>query len=79
MKTRWCIESGPDNSHLFDCAWRDTLREAREYVKNLPLTPGGQLRPYKITRYRYESVSRQWERIVDVSVVESAYMMPAPH
>jgi len=53
MKTLWFVSSGPDNSHLWDCQVFQRLKDAKKYAKNLPLTPTGDNRPFKIKKIRY--------------------------
>lgn len=70
MIVKWCVESGPNKSHLWDCAWRDTLQEARKSLEHLPPGQDGKARPYRIIRYRYQHVSKIFDRLIDVKVVE---------
>lgn len=47
----WCVLSGPDESHLHDVAWFSRLKDAKYYADILPVTPAGNVRPYKIERH----------------------------
>ena len=53
MKIIWFVESGPDGSHLFETRVFYRLKDAKEFVKNLPPTPLGEKRPFKIKRQEF--------------------------
>jgi hypothetical protein len=55
MNVKWCVCSGPDESHLLSSSWFVTLKEAKEYSENLTETPMGKPRPYRILRYEFDS------------------------
>ena len=50
MKVTYFVNYGPNNSHLIDCKSFDKLKDAKYFAENLPLTPLGEKRPYKINR-----------------------------
>ena len=52
QKIMWCVDHGPDRSHLFDVDWFYRLRDARRFASTLIPTPFGP-RPYKITRWEW--------------------------
>lgn len=54
-KIMWCVDHGPDESHLFDTDWFYRLRDARRFVGTLAPTPLGTDRPYKITRWEWRA------------------------
>lgn len=53
MKKLWFVKYGPDASHMWEAKPFDKLKDAREFAKNLPLTPAGFERPFMIERYEY--------------------------
>lgn len=54
-KIKWCVCSGPDESHLLDVAWFARLKDAKEYTKNMPERPTGGSRPFKIEKHVFRS------------------------
>ena len=58
MSNLWFVESGPDGSHLFDVAYFGTLRDAKNFAENLPMTPIGTKRPYRIKKHEYIGYKR---------------------
>lgn len=54
-KIMWCVDHGPDESHLFDTDWFYRLRDARQFVSALAPAPIGAPRAYKITRWEWRA------------------------
>lgn len=52
-KIMWCVDHGPDESHLVDTGWFYRLRDARQFVSALAPAPIGAPRAYKITRWEW--------------------------
>lgn len=52
-KVKWCVSSGPDESHLINVDWFNKLKEAKGFSENLPVTPCGHKRPFKIQRFEF--------------------------
>lgn len=50
-KVMWCVDHGPDESHLLDADWFERLKDARQFVARLRPSNSGRPRPYKITRW----------------------------
>lgn len=53
MHVLWFVMYGPDASHMWEAKPFDRLKDAKKFAKNLPLTPTGGERPFKIERYEY--------------------------
>ncbi len=53
MKILFFVKYGPDSSHMWDAKPFDRLKDAREFAKNLPKTPTGFERKFKIERFEY--------------------------
>ena len=69
-KVIYFVSHGPDRNHLWDSKPFDFLRDAREFARNLPDTPTGEKRPFKIERYRYKECSIYGD-LVDISEVRA--------
>ena len=71
---RWYLQSGPNNSHLQDARWLDTLREARNAIEALPLAPTGEPRPYRLHRVKFSNLTAGWSKIIDSRVIDERVM-----
>jgi len=54
MFCTYSVQSGPDNSHLWDVKHFDRLYKAKEYIQTLPLTVGKE-RPYNLNKLVYRN------------------------
>lgn len=52
-KILWFVKYGPDSSHMWEAKPFDKLKDAIEFVNNLPLSPAGGVRPTMIERHEY--------------------------
>jgi len=55
MFKTYSVESGPNNSHLFNVKHFDRLKDAKDYIQSLPLAPTGEDRPYRLNRNTFAS------------------------
>lgn len=69
-KIMWCVDHGPDESHLIDTDWFERLRDAKEFVSKLKPASGGVSRPYKITKYDWRK-SNVYGTSVSTTLVET--------
>lgn len=70
MKILYFVNHGPDRSHLWDAMSFPRLKDALVYVNNLPVTPTGDPRPYRVERFEY-SGSAIWGDVVRTKVLAS--------
>ena len=69
-KVIYFVKYGPDASHQWDAKPFDRLKDAREFARNLPETPTGGERPFKIERYRYKECNIYGD-LVDITEVRA--------
>lgn len=69
---RWGLESGPDRSHLFEYCEFGRLKDAKAAACDLPSTPNGQPRPYRVWRRVYAKRPGGWEEVAGDRVVIDA-------
>jgi hypothetical protein len=77
MSNLWFVESGPDASHLFDVAYFDKLRDAKNFAENLPMTPTGMKRPYRIKKHEYIGHRRFSNTVTVTQVTHNARLSGA--
>ena len=68
MRILYFVTSGPDASHMWDVKPFNRLKDARRFAHDLPLTPYGHVRPFKIERVAYLQ-DRVYGDIVRISEV----------
>ena len=71
MKVRWLLQSGPNNSHLWDNDFYDRKKDAIAAAENLPLAPDGRARPYVIRRLKYHPVNSVFDKIEETIVIQN--------
>jgi len=52
-KVLWFVNHGPNISHLQDVDVFDRLKDAKEFIKKMPLSPSGIKRSFKVSRHKY--------------------------
>lgn len=68
-KILYFVCSGIDPAHFWDAKPFDRLKDAKEYAQNLPLTPQGLARPYRIERWKYEKANNYWNETASSNIV----------
>jgi len=69
MTIRWCLQSGPNESHLWDYEWFDRKKDAQDAANKLPTGSSGEPRPYRIWRHEYKSLPGGWQKDITRHVV----------
>lgn len=76
-KVMWSLNTGPNDSHLFDCDWHWRLRDAEDHIRRLPPCPDGKPRPYRLERWEWKKDEFfPGREIASVKVVDSRYNSP---
>jgi hypothetical protein len=69
----WFVCSGVNIGHFWDVKPCRTLKEAKLYASELPVTPDGRERPYHIERWRYKNARASLGTEAESSIVFRNY------
>jgi len=72
-QTIWFVCSGVDISHMWDAKPCKSLREAKLYAEDLPKSPIGTDRPFRIEKWEYPAGRDKWDTAVQVQTVFKNY------
>ena len=65
--------SGIDPAHFWEAKAFDRLKDAKAYAQELPPTPQGKERPYRIERWEYKRGDNLWKETASSSIVDRNY------
>ena len=71
VKRLYFVEHGPDVSHLWDSGHFDSLKDAFNFAANLPKTPFGEERPFKIIMAKYKRSRVYGDTVEFIDVLKS--------